>query len=509
MYDIIQINTDNIPDIVEGSSLLETRSSFAKSDFVGKNSEVTIWIQAYNNIEKTKNCIESVLKYTKDIDYDLLLIDNGSTDGTFEYFKSIDFDKKTIIHITKNKGPFLPQDFLSDSLISSYYVALTNDLVVTSNWLKNLLKIVKSDDRIGMVNPMSSNVSNFQGVNLVFSDYDDMQKQAAKLNISDPRKWQERLRLITLGALYKKECLYAIGLPVSDVGFAHNFADDDITFRVRRAGYKAILAGDTWIHHDDDKRNLELEKAIKVQKDLNIGRENFKEKYFGIDAWDDVNNFIPQYLQALKLTDKSQTASILGIDTRCGTPILEIKNHLRNYDIFDADCYAYTTNGKYVIDLQTFCGVDHVHCGEIVRFRDHFETESMDYIVIGNDINTYEDPFNVIRSAFSLLKKGGQLFLSVQNVSNIFAFLYSIGHVNVNNPVHAINYTAEEFLGKLKQLGYNAAFLCASYFDNSVLSDSLYASVENVLKALSIKELEETVYRLKAEHFYFAITKER
>ncbi|MCR4780672.1 MAG: hypothetical protein K5876_06215 [Ruminiclostridium sp.] len=246
-----------------------------------------------------------------------------------------------------------------------------------------------------------------------------------------------------------------------------------------------------------------IETAYKVS----IFQLQFTEKYFGIDAWDDVNNFIPQYLQALKLTDKSHTPSILGIDTRCGTPILEIKNHLRGYDIFDANCYAYTTSGKYVIDLQTFCGADHVFSGEITRFRDHFDADSLDYIVVGNDINTYEDPFNIIKSAVSLLKNGGQLFISINNVSNIFAFLYSIGNVNVKNPVHAINYTAEEFLGALKQRGYEAAFLSASYFEKNVLSDSLASSVENVLRAISVKELEETIYRLKAEHFYFAITK--
>lgn len=507
MYDIIEINTDNIPDIIEGSSLLDTRSSFAISDYGEKNSEVTIWIQAYNNIEKTRNCIESVLKYTKDIDYDLLLIDNGSTDGTFEYFKSIDFEKKTIIHITKNKGPFLPQCFLNISLISKYYIALTNDMIVTSNWLNNLLRIVKSDDKIGMVNPVSSNVSNLQNIDFAFTDFDDMQKKAAKFNVSDPKKWHERLRLITLGALYKKECLLAIGLPISDVGFAHNFSDDDITFRVRRAGYKAILAGDTWVHHDDDKKNLPIEKAVQIQKDLNIGRENFRDKYFGIDAWDDVNNFIPHFLQVLKQPSSNEKPSVLGIDTRCGTPVLEIKNHLRSYNIFDADCYAYTTDGKYVIDLQTFCGANRVFAGEINRFRDHFDTETLDYIVVGNDINTYNDPFNIIKSAFDLLKKGGQLFISLQNVNNIFEFLYSIGHVKVQNPVHALNYTVEEFLGKLQQKGYNARFISASYFSNTVVSESLAKSVYDVLKMLSVKELEETIFRLRAERFYYVIEK--
>ena len=507
MENIIELDTSKITVGDAGETLYSSRSLFSSLNTKAIKSDVTIYVQGYNHLDKTKRCIESILKYTKGIDYDLLLVDNGSTDNTFEYFKTVDFPQKTIIHISENKDAGMPHLFLSSDMFSHYLVIVANDIIVTENWLNNLIKIAESDPKIGMVNPLSSNVSNLQGLNFEFKDLNEMQRIAAQFNKSNPQKWQERLRLITLGTLFKKECLYAIGLPLSDVGFAHNFGDDDITFRVRRAGYKAILAGDTWVHHDDDKKNLPIEKAVKIQKDLNIGRENFRDKYFGIDAWDDINNFIPHYLQVLKQPGSNEKPSVLGIDTRCGTPILEIKNHLRSYNIFDADCYAYTTDGKYVIDLQTFCGANRVFAGEINRFRDYFDAETLDYIVIGNDINTYNDPFNIIKSAFGLLKKGGQLFISLQNVNNIFEFLYSIGNVKVQNPVHALNYTVEEFLGKLQQKGYNARFISASYFSNTVVSESLAKSVYDVLKMLSVKEIDETIFRLRAERFYYVIEK--
>ena len=507
MEEIIEIDLSKVDLENIGNTLYSSRRCFSEIRTQKKHSNVTIYIQAYNGLDKTRRCVESILKYTTGIDYDLLLIDNGSTDGTFDYFKSIDFEAKRIIRFTENKGASVPHLFLSPDMVSRYVVFVANDLIVTHNWLSNLLRVAESDSKIGLVNPMSSNVSNLQDPGLTFSGYDDMQKKAAAFNVSDPGKWEERLRIITLGFLVKKECLFAMGMPIADVGFAHNFSDDDMAFRIRRAGYKAILAGDTWVHHDDDKKNLPIEKAVRIQKDLNIGRENFRDKYFGIDAWDDINNFIPRYLQVLKQPGSNEKPSVLGIDTRCGTPILEIKNHLRSYNIFDADCYAYTTDGKYVIDLQTICGANRVFVGEINRFRDHFDAETLDYIVIGNDINTYNDPFNIIKSAFGLLKKGGQLFISLQNVNNIFEFLYSIGNVKVQNPVHALNYTVEEFLGKLQQKGYNARFISASYFSNTVVSESLAKSVYDILKMLSVKEIDETIFRLRAERFYYVIEK--
>ena len=66
---------------------------------------VSIYFQAYNHLEDyTKPAIEALFRYTKDIDYELILVDNGSTDGTFEYFKSLDHPRKRIYRITKNIG---------------------------------------------------------------------------------------------------------------------------------------------------------------------------------------------------------------------------------------------------------------------------------------------------------------------------------------------------------------------------------------------------------------------
>ena len=47
-----------------------------------------------------------------------------------------------------------------------------------------------------------------------------MQAKAAQFNRSDPRKWEDRQRLITLGTLYRKEVLLAGGWPTADMGFS-------------------------------------------------------------------------------------------------------------------------------------------------------------------------------------------------------------------------------------------------------------------------------------------------
>ncbi len=64
----------------------------------------TIAVTALNRLEKTKYCVECILANTNDVDYELMLIDNGSDDGTLEFFKSVKAERKKVIHITKNIG---------------------------------------------------------------------------------------------------------------------------------------------------------------------------------------------------------------------------------------------------------------------------------------------------------------------------------------------------------------------------------------------------------------------
>lgn len=48
--------------------------------------DVSIIVVNYNTLEMTKNCIESVIRFTKRNTYEIILVDNHSTDGSVEFF---------------------------------------------------------------------------------------------------------------------------------------------------------------------------------------------------------------------------------------------------------------------------------------------------------------------------------------------------------------------------------------------------------------------------------------
>lgn len=122
-----------------------------------------------------------------------------------------------------------------------------------------------------MICPVSSNISNLQEVNLQVGDLADMQRKAARFNQLNPRKRQERMRIIDIILAVKREVCDSAG--ILDLGFYHDFGDDDISARIRHAGYKLMLCGDTYVYHDHDFRNMEDKDPERFQKSLAIGPE--------------------------------------------------------------------------------------------------------------------------------------------------------------------------------------------------------------------------------------------
>lgn len=504
MENVIEINTDQIASPKSSDSLYECRSAMAGIPVPNKTfmAQVTICVKAYNKIEKTKRCVESILKYTNNIDYELLLIDNGSDDGTFEYFQQINFKKKTIIRITKNIGGPFPLYLVSLYNLARYIVLVENDIVVTSNWLFNMIKIAESDQRIGIVTPSANNVSNLQAIDFKYRDYDEMQEIAEQINQSDPTKWHERIRLVTLCTLYKKECLMAVGWPIIDLGFFHDFSDDDIVFRIRRSGYKAILARDVWVCHDhpiSDRYNNEI-----VSASLCNGRKNFFEKYYGIDAWEDVNNYV-FYLIEDKLKEvPAENPKILGIDCKCGTPILDIKNLLKRFGRKQMELSAFTQEDKYTMDLNTICNGS-VICDREEFISDAFLSDYFDYIILDRPINQYHEPIKVLVDVYSMLHQKGQIFFKLKNSFTIYSFLRVLGYLEMDYTEYCINYPYDIFAKKLSNSGFNIQLINLQYIQG--VSEEIVNKVQKILEDNGNNNCQEMMNRLMVDNFWFVIEK--
>ncbi|MDR2939417.1 MAG: glycosyltransferase family 2 protein [Clostridiales bacterium] len=403
--ELITINTSHIEQPSPMSGIWENRLAAYKLYDGPGIPKCSIVVPAYNRVEKTKYCVECILKYTDGVSYELILIDNGSDDGTLEFFKSVEYNPKKIIHITKNIGAGYAWRVARDNFSGKYLVIVSNDVYVTKNWLSNLIKCYESDPRVGFVSPVSSAVSNYQQVNLEYQNFDEMQDKAETHNQSDPSKWDERLRLISLIGIYSRHVLDIVG--ISDPAFIHDFLEDDLAIRLRRGGYKLVLCRDTWVCHDHSYETMEAVERFKWNQIVGYGHAAYMEKYNGLNPWDDTTNFEFQLLDPISTMEfPDGKLKALTIDCRCGTPVLEVKNHLHRRGLIDLDNYAYTTKPQYYTDLQYIADTQ---CDSIDKILGHYKENTFDIIALCEPLDTYTSFVSILHNLIFILKTGGIL----------------------------------------------------------------------------------------------------
>ena len=211
----------------------------------------SIIILCFNQIIYTQKCLQSIDKYTS-VPYELILVDNGSTDGTQAFLKA--YSKKhtacTIILNESNRGFAGGNNQGIAAAKGDYILLLNNDVIVTSDWLKRLIAHIESDSNIGMAGPVSNSVSGPQQVEHVTygQNINKMQQFARNYSKYNVGRTQEILRLVGFCLLIKRQVLDIIGGLDENYGNG-NYEDDDLCLRSRIAGFRNIIARDVFIYH--------------------------------------------------------------------------------------------------------------------------------------------------------------------------------------------------------------------------------------------------------------------
>lgn len=209
--------------------------------------KTSIIILTYNHLDYTKDCIESIRRYTEKDTYEIVVVDNASSDETVNWLKE---QKDLKIVFNKENVGFPKGCNLGIELAEQEndILLLNNDTIVTENWLSNLQTCLYSDEKIGAVGAISNHDANLQGCSFTYDDFDQMQKLALKNNQSDPSKWEEKVCLIGYCMLIKRSVMNQVkGL---DEEFSPGYIEDnDLSLQIVQLGYRLMLCHDAFIHH--------------------------------------------------------------------------------------------------------------------------------------------------------------------------------------------------------------------------------------------------------------------
>jgi GT2 family glycosyltransferase len=102
---------------------------------MNKNS-YAITFACYNQVEYTRQCIDSMMRHGTPLDR-LIVIDNGSKDGTREYLQTLPLGGRIYNHENLGCGVAWNQGALA--LQADWTIIMNNDVLVSANWIENLI----------------------------------------------------------------------------------------------------------------------------------------------------------------------------------------------------------------------------------------------------------------------------------------------------------------------------------------------------------------------------------
>jgi GT2 family glycosyltransferase len=236
----------------------------------------SIIIPTRNGLELLAPCIEAIRAYTH-TPYEIIVADNGSADGTLEYCIR---EGLTFAAFAENEGFPAACNAGMKLAVGDALLLLNNDVVVSHNWLDNMLACLDHTPDTGIVGPCSNYVSGRQQAEYTYGSMDEFHAWTAERNHPDSSKWVSIERLVGFCFLIKREMMERIGYLDERFTPGH-YEDDDYCYRARLAGYSLIMAGDTFVHHHGSV-SFKKQDSTALRELIERNHRKFIEKW-GID----------------------------------------------------------------------------------------------------------------------------------------------------------------------------------------------------------------------------------
>lgn len=208
--------------------------------------KVSIIILGFNQAEYTRKCLLSIRAHTRQR-YELILVDNGSSDHTWDLFRSIPGAKA--IRNAENLGVAAGWNCGMREATGDYVCILNNDTLVGDGWIENMVRLCESDTAIGMVGPRSNRVAGPQVVeNVAYTGEESIAPFIENWNHKHALESEDHDWVKGVCMLFPKRVVDQVGFFDERFGKG-NFEDDDYSLRVRLHGFRACIAHDSFLHH--------------------------------------------------------------------------------------------------------------------------------------------------------------------------------------------------------------------------------------------------------------------
>jgi GT2 family glycosyltransferase len=235
---------------------------------------ISVIIVNWNGKQHLNDCLSSLRRQTF-TDFEIVMVDNGSTDDSVAYVQS-SFPEVEIISLPINTGFSVGNNRGIQAAQGDYIALLNNDTEVDPHWLEELYRALESSPQVGFC---ASKILLFDQREILDSagDYYSCYGAAGKIGRLKPdqklyNQAKEVFGASGAAAIYRRSMLEEVGL--LDEDFFMIYEDVDLSFRAQLMGYSCLYVPTARVYH---KVNVSL--GFMSNKYIYYGHRNVEYVY--------------------------------------------------------------------------------------------------------------------------------------------------------------------------------------------------------------------------------------
>ena len=211
--------------------------------------KVTVVIPNYNGLKYIEDCLDSLYRLTEQDLFHVLVVDNGSKDGSLKVVKE-KYPRVKLVELSENTGFCHGVNVGIEEAKTPYVILLNNDTIVLEGFVKGLVDAIEQDDKIFAASAMMLQWQNHDLIDDAGDQYCVLGWAYARGKGKPASDYQKQAKIFAAcggASIYRKSILETNGY-FDENHFAY-LEDIDICYRAAIYGYHCVYAPDAKVLH--------------------------------------------------------------------------------------------------------------------------------------------------------------------------------------------------------------------------------------------------------------------
>ena len=231
--------------------------------------KISVIIVNWNRSELTVRCIDSVIRFSNDIAYEIIVVDNGSEQPELELLKSRAPHSTKIITLFENLFFGEANNIGAEASDGEYLLLLNNDACITQDTLASMLKVFDDELCVGAVGPkfLFSDGGTQEAGAFIWSNGWTFQQGKFGTEFEDKFKvGNHPVDYCSAACLLIRRDVF-LGVagfdPLFDPAY---FEDVDLALRLKSIGLHTYFCAETVVYHDEHGTSSEIWSSAQLNE---------------------------------------------------------------------------------------------------------------------------------------------------------------------------------------------------------------------------------------------------